>query len=969
MALTVALARHDGVDLSGLATDWSKCYDHVWLELIPAVAARAGIPAAFWRPVYDMYCAPRAVLLEGLLGEWRSPSHGIPPGCPAAVEWISLLAYMLTTEHRLLHQAVRARPYVDDLTSSARSAPQPAQLVTDLWSTTLAFGGAFGWKLQPSKCNRFSTSAAVRLDLRTRAGPPVAPVFKDLGIAQHTSNSRDNELALQRDQAALDKLFRIQAVDWSFRQRCWLVAASPVPTSLFGVAAVPMSNRRLRAQRSAVMHALWRSGSRAAPELLFTLLAPWRADPMAVSVVTPWTFLRQALLNHVITEDDADELILRSTDRVGPVAAARDALRRAGLQYGPGVNLVCGRVSLRLVDAPAKLLQMAVLTQYRAQQLIQVCDRRPFFRPLRDGVDHQLSMAPYRAQRPRRGPHPGPGAVDLKPLTEAQAACLRLLNTGGAFTQSTVARWKPGGDLCPHCRLARESLKHRLLWCPRWDLLRLRHLKGQTVPSLLAVVPEITMLTGLVPVDAALLAAQRTAEAAATWPAPMRLAGRSWSDGAATDPQDALLRRAAWAVVHCPDRDFVVAVSAGVPGRQTAARAELCALIWASRCDFADTLVTDNWGVHTGAEGWVGRSPAQLLEGVNGDLWRLLLRQVNTQWTRSHLSLDEALAAGFTEVDHAGNAAADAEASRLARALAPSGDTRADRVLLRRHARQAQHMIAAVQEAVLAASVRRGPRRRRKRFHAPRGLTGPSRPLKPLRQVTGLAPPPGLHHLAIFAGPVGRDMADSAQPRLSWALQCMRCAKVVTGTSRWTEFAKTVCRAAPLAGQLGRATAAHDMSRLGRGWVCCRCGLTCTAARRAAMARATCPVPDCLGPDGTVILTARPWMAEAVGLAQRWRDWVRAQPAMPAAPAAPPPPRVLALAWRPHWVVRSPLKQLCLQCGALPRTRDPRRLQGEPCPGQQALSAAARLALRSGLFDQALGEAQPEWRERAAARG
>ena len=68
--------------------------------------------------------------------------------------------------------------------------------------------------------------------------------------------------------------------------------------------------------------------------------------------------------------------------------------------------------------------------------------------------------------------------------------------------------------------------------------------------------------------------------------------------------------------------------------------------MWTSRCEFQGTLVVDNKGVHTGAAAWFEGPPAKHLDGVNGDLWRLLLRQVDTEWIRSHLTLAEALAEG-----------------------------------------------------------------------------------------------------------------------------------------------------------------------------------------------------------------------------------------------------------------------------------------------------------------------------------
>lgn len=77
-------AHADGVELAGLALDWSKCYDRVPLSLLEQIALRSGVPAAVWRPVLDAQAAPRFVVAYGMAGDAVAPVRGLAPGCQGA---------------------------------------------------------------------------------------------------------------------------------------------------------------------------------------------------------------------------------------------------------------------------------------------------------------------------------------------------------------------------------------------------------------------------------------------------------------------------------------------------------------------------------------------------------------------------------------------------------------------------------------------------------------------------------------------------------------------------------------------------------------------------------------------------------------------------------------------------------------------------------------------------------------------
>ena len=115
---------------------------------------------------------------------------------------------------------------------------------------------------------------------------------------------------------------------------------------MFGMAAQPISNEVVHGLRIAALDAIWKSGKRSAQEIVFGLLAPRRADPLAVSVFEPRRLLRGCLSTGQVTGMEFDHLMLGSRDVVGPVAALRGSLRRAGctLLMGPRLRDPLGNV-------------------------------------------------------------------------------------------------------------------------------------------------------------------------------------------------------------------------------------------------------------------------------------------------------------------------------------------------------------------------------------------------------------------------------------------------------------------------------------------------------------------------------------------------------------------------------------------------------------------------------------------------
>ena len=100
LALAFTDARASASSLDGLAVDWSKCYDHLPLDALRAVARCANVPRAIAGPMMAAYAHPRRIVADGQTGHLLKPSSGLPPGCPAATHWLAVLMHCWGCEVR-----------------------------------------------------------------------------------------------------------------------------------------------------------------------------------------------------------------------------------------------------------------------------------------------------------------------------------------------------------------------------------------------------------------------------------------------------------------------------------------------------------------------------------------------------------------------------------------------------------------------------------------------------------------------------------------------------------------------------------------------------------------------------------------------------------------------------------------------------------------------------------------------------
>jgi len=508
-----------GVVLSGVALDWSKCYDHVSSILLGQLARLCHLPAELYMPMIAAYNMQRHVLLNGMLGPAKAPARGLAAGCPRATDWMAIMSYVLVRELQQAVPTTLPRPYVDDLTADIEHADDDdgreaaATAVTDMETTIQQY--AVAWELVPNitKSRRFSTSADVRASLALMPGFPVTHTFKDLGVIQTTTDQPATADLMVRDDESFRRLNRAEILPLPLAVRALVVGASPGSVGAYGLTAQPISDLRLRTLRSATFRAVWRSPGPSALDLVFEMLVPWRCDPGFLACTKPLLTLRNGLLRGAIPGARITA-VWASVLHAGPLRAVQDACRRIGVTLTPGTWTIAGAKVISLLSTPlAQLTTFLGKAWFHCRRLI-LCRRRPALQYLQHGIDHFAFRTANRALP-----------------TEARKAALRVLAVDGSITQSRASHWVPGGKACPHCRLEDETIYHRLWRCPAWDRTRAQHIAGWTEAGLTEALSVPTLLSGVLPVPLHLAAAQALAELQIAVPATQHLAGTTYCDG------------------------------------------------------------------------------------------------------------------------------------------------------------------------------------------------------------------------------------------------------------------------------------------------------------------------------------------------------------------------------------------------------------------------------------------------------
>ena len=400
---------------------------------------------------------------------------------------------------------------------------------------------------------------------------------------------------------------------------------------------------------------------------------------MSHVVVGPWMVLHRARQAGRPGWQDLRELWEGSAHGTGgPMEAARAALGRAGVTGSIDRWASRGRVLADPLSTPVATWRGFLLAALEDAQL-EFLTRRTDFKGVRSGLDNWAS---------------GIAAKRLSLAPDA-AGALRAVRVGGVIQDRTVQRWGRDAQLCPHCQLVADTAFHRFWECPVLSEARSGQLRGLTLAEVRAETPDLTLLTGLIPVDIRLLDARDRAEAhpvAVVQPVP-GFPETVFTDGAGSDGEDPWLRRATWGVAWEDEGGVWRSASGPTPGRQTVPRSELYAAYWASEAGGPVlTIVTDNRYVHDGLVALRSGRARKYLEGLDGDLWTRFLgkRIPDVRWVPSHKPLPVFLARGFLEGDWYGNKRADRAAGLALESR------RVSETVLDRQARRLKVLTAAV---------------------------------------------------------------------------------------------------------------------------------------------------------------------------------------------------------------------------------------------------------------------------------
>ena len=120
--------------------------------------------------------------------------------------------------------------------------------------------------------------------------------------------------------------------------RSHMIACSAVTAGTYGSVASAIPKEDLDAMYKMSMQAIWRGAAFAANEVLSCFFIPWRANPIAIAVVSPWQYIRSAVQRGICTSQRLRSAWEVCTDYfVGPLSSLRQSLRLAGLEGSPDV--------------------------------------------------------------------------------------------------------------------------------------------------------------------------------------------------------------------------------------------------------------------------------------------------------------------------------------------------------------------------------------------------------------------------------------------------------------------------------------------------------------------------------------------------------------------------------------------------------------------------------------------------------
>ena len=699
LAAEAETQRLQGRAMAGIFLDCSKCYDRVSHVQLDDAARRLRFPDPLLVLALRIYGAPRRLRLNGGFSDERTPTHGITAGCGLAVAL--LRAYLHDAVTRVPPEAAGdgetvavVRRYVDDLVIWAAGPPKAAaRAVCIRFHTVAGLLAARGMHLNTKKSGMVAAPASCAAHARRymrSSGIAVVPTVRDLGLdtswSRRRQGTRQKRLAKQRTPA-----YRISCLPVQDQLRANMASSLLNGGGLYGVGAEGVSRTAEDTLRTLV-HIAVVPGSRGRRCRHADLIAagdPSQLDPGERSVwevLKAWRRRVPSLPDPALLAEAWSERAARPHRGIlGPIAATQAVLRRLGWDaQDPWAWRDREGRAVPLWAGPE--LKAVVHRDYQAVEWARVAAGRRDFAGTEGGIDEDATYALLRKWRKRK--------------QGKKVGLLRCILSGGTWHQHRLHDAYPErhpSATCPACGEADETAAHRWWDCPARemdrraaevdDVARMARHDLANEGSMAALWLNGTLPKGVIPVARSpFMDLEEEAEdplrppagpdappPAGAAAAPARVPPEDslvdvFTDGAATHPKHAVLRRAGWAFVS-PGHN--AARSAPVRGPiQTAYRGEIRASVAAAEALPGGLRIwTDNLGV---VRGWARIARGDIPRGSHRDLWERAAsaangRPVQVHWIKSHMDQATAVSAGWTAEQWAGNAAADEAAGAAAK--------------------------------------------------------------------------------------------------------------------------------------------------------------------------------------------------------------------------------------------------------------------------------------------------------------
>ncbi len=475
-------------------------------------AKRLGFPLVILRVALNAYAAPRALSMNGALARPLDAQDGVLAGCGLAMT----LTKVFVVE--ALDRAVAALSpppliapppmpeeaqdaivdlYVDDIAATVEGTSREVvrKMTRAVEVLRHEIVEVLGCGIEVGKAAIVASSAPLAAELKRRfgalAGPTREPATAaaNLGIDYAPGRPRTSHIAsgrrrrrMQRLARKAARLARIRSV--AGRRAKQIFVAGPMAEAVYGAAVNGLSGTEVQALRRAAACALTprARGRSLSAVLLFAGAPTWKGE-----VETILQYARQAWAATLLgaATPSNGELTLAQLSRIwrsvndggkvpmpgphawnrvrGPISAMHLTLRRIGWAMKGPFTLVDGAgEEIFLTKVPpallAQLLRRAVLRTLEAKVGATWAADDPRFVGRRVAADHVVAqLSSDRA------------------LTAADRAAYRSVACGAIMTFSRAAR---GGylvrDLCPLCKQAGDTVRHRVWHCMHPDAVAAR---------------------------------------------------------------------------------------------------------------------------------------------------------------------------------------------------------------------------------------------------------------------------------------------------------------------------------------------------------------------------------------------------------------------------------------------------------------------------------------------------------------